>query len=154
MNIRRWLAVTTLAAGLVAAQAPGYVLALDFPSTSLNFEMAARKHVGYLVGDPFYLEVGLGYRYYFLQEAYAPQRLAGFFRAEGLYSFSQRSFQHSYLGVGMEVSPDGRIVVGAELTLRPLAWVDLPSNPGFWDYLGLLEPRAVAEYLIPLPLRR
>ncbi len=124
---------------------------LDVPSTSVRLEVVARdRQMAYLSGDPFYLELGVGYKFYFWGDALGGQRLAGFVRAEGVYSFSERSFDASHLALGVEASPDGRLVGGAELLLRPLTWSEQIPYLSGWRYIMLVVPRIVAEYRIPL----
>ncbi|WP_457629447.1 hypothetical protein [Oceanithermus sp.] len=150
-SLRVWI-LGALLVSLGWAASPRYALVVDVPSTALVFEAAFDgRQVAYALGDPFYLELGAGYRYYFWGEARAVARLNAFARVEGVYSFLSRDFRPSNVALGVEVSPDGRFVAGAEVRVRPLEWSSrLASATDAWDYLGLVLPRVVAGYRIPL----
>ena len=153
MTKRRYLPIIifVLLAPLVFAESTRVYLAFNLPSTSIDLSIAPLpQHVVYVAADPFYLDLGLGYKVYFAGNVFDQQNLAFFARAEAVYSFINHRFDASNVAVGLEASPDGRIVGGAELMVRPIEWNEqIPYLTG-WQYVMLLIPRIVAEYRIPL----
>lgn len=131
------------------AKEPQIILGLNLPSTSVELAVALHsQHLTYVSVDPFYFELGLGYKYYFAGNAFGQQQVAAFTKAEIIYSFN--NFKNSNVSIGLEVSPNGKIVGGFELLTRPLKWNEqLPYTTG-WRFVMLLIPRIVAEYRIPL----
>jgi len=146
-----WAVALLLLFSLASAEGAQAALGFDLPATSINLEIAPLpQHVVYVAADPFYLDLGLGYKVYFAGSVFDQQNLAFFARAEAVYSFINHRFDASNVAVGLEASPDGRIVGGAEIMVRPLEWREqLPYLTG-WQYVMLLIPRIVAEYRIPL----
>lgn len=145
------IVIFVLLAPLVFAEGTQVYLALNFASTSIDLLIEPLpQHVAYVSADPFYLDLGLGYKVYFAGKAFDQQNLAFFARAEAVYSFTNRRFDASNVAVGLETSPDGRIVGGAEIMVRPLEWGEQLPVRADWQYVLFLIPRIVAEYRIPL----
>jgi len=101
-----WVAALILLFPLVNAEGAQTALGFDLPATSINLEIAPLpQHVVYVAADPFYLDLGLGYKVYFVGNVFDQQNLTFFARAEAVYSFINHRFDASNVAVGLEASP-------------------------------------------------